>query len=133
MPVGRTFRPTRPGGRPIGLSLLEMLVALAIVATLAAVAVPLYRDYVETSREGALVAGIGALALFQEDYRLRQGAYLVEAADTAAVTAAIGWRPGAGDNASYSIADGGGGAYQVTATAPDGFSVCLELPERVRC
>lgn len=116
-----------------GLSLIELLVALAIIAALAAVALPLYRGYVETSREGALLAGINALALFQEDYRLREGSYLLSAADAAAITAAIGWRPGAGDGASYSIADGGGGAYEVTARAPDGHSVCLKLPDRVRC
>ena len=117
----------------IGLSLIELLVALAIIATLAAVALPLYRGYVQTSREGALIAGINALALFQEDYRLREGSYLLNAADAASITAAIGWRPGAGDGASYSIADGGGGAYQVTATAADGVSICLEMPNRVRC
>ena len=116
-----------------GLSLIELLVALAIIAALAAVALPLYQGYVQTSREGALLAGINALALFQEDYRLREGSYLLSAADSAAITAAIGWRPGAGDSASYSIADGGGGAYQVTARAPDGVSVCLKLPDRVRC
>ena len=116
-----------------GLSLIELLVALAIIAALAAVALPLYQGYVQTSREGALLAGINALALFQEDYRLREGSYLLSAADSATITATIGWRPGAGDNASYSIADGGGGAYQVTARAPDGVSVCLKLPDRVRC
>ena len=119
--------------RPVGLSLLELLVALAIVAVLAAVAIPLYRDYVRTSQEGALVAGITTLAVFQEDFRLRQGAYLLQAADAAAITAAIGWRPGAGDAAAYSIAPGSGGAYQVTATARDGVSVCLEMPARTRC
>lgn len=119
--------------RPVGLSLLELLVALAIVAVLAAVAVPLYRDYVRTSQEGALIAGITALAVFQEDFRLRQGAYLLQAADSAAITAAIGWRPGAGDAAAYSIAPGSGGTYQVTATARDGVSVCLEMPARTRC
>ncbi len=116
-----------------GLSLLELLVALAIVGILTAVAVPLYRDYVQTSRQGALAANIATLALFQEDHRLRTGAYLTTAADAAAITAVVGWRPGAGDYAAYSIADGGDGAYEVTATAADGTSVCLRLPARVRC
>ena len=107
--------------------------ALVILGVLSAVALPLYRSYVETSRQGVLVANITTLALFQEDHRLRTGGYLLTAADAAAITSVIGWRPGAGDDAAYSIADGGEGAYEVTATAPEGASVCLRLPARERC
>ncbi len=110
-----------------------MLVALAIMAGLAALALPLYRGYVETAKEGALVSNIATLALFQEDHRLRRGTYLREAASTAEITAAIGWRPGASDQAAYRIADAGNGAYQVTATDADGTRVCLQMPQRVRC
>ena len=117
----------------VGLSLLELLVALAIIASLAALALPLYRGYVETAKEGALVSNIATLAMFQEDHRLRRGAYLLQAASAAEITAAIGWRPGASDRAAYRIADGGNGAYQVTATATDGTSVCLKMPQRIRC
>ncbi len=120
-------------GKPAGLSLLELLVALAIVAGLAALALPLHRGYVETAKEGALVSGITTLTLFQEDHKLRRGAYLLEAASAAEITAAIGWRPGASDRAAYRIADGGNGAYQVTATGEDGTQVCLRMPQRVRC
>ena len=119
--------------RWVGLSLIELLVALAIIATLVAVALPLHRGYVQTAREGALIAGVAALAVFQEDYRLREGSYLLSAADTAAITAVIGWRPGAGDGAAYSIAPGGDGASRVTASAPDGVSICMEMPARTRC
>ena len=107
--------------------------ALAIVGGLVSLAVPLYRGYVETAKEGALVSNIATLALFQEDHRLQRGNYLLEAASTAEITAAIGWRPGASDHAAYRITDGGGGAYQVTALDPDGTSVCLRMPQRVRC
>ena len=116
-----------------GLSLLELLVVLAILASLAALALPLYRGYVETAKEGALVSNIATLALFQEEHKLRRGAYLLQAASVAEITAAIGWRPGASDQAAYRIADGGGGAYQVTATDDDGTQVCLNMPQRVRC
>ncbi|MCY4343970.1 MAG: prepilin-type N-terminal cleavage/methylation domain-containing protein [Gammaproteobacteria bacterium] len=118
---------------PRGLSLLELLVVLAIVAGLAALALPLHRGYVETAKEGALVSSIATLALFQEDHKLRRGAYLLEAASTTEITAAIGWRPGASDQTTYRIADGGNGAYQVIATDADGTQVCLRMPERIRC
>ncbi len=107
--------------------------ALAIIAILSAVAVPLYRDYVQTSREGALLAGINTLALFQEDHRLRTGSYLLEAANAAEITAAISWRPSTGDATTYRIADGGDGNYQVTATDTAGTTVCVGLPIWVRC
>ncbi|MYE85151.1 MAG: prepilin-type N-terminal cleavage/methylation domain-containing protein [Gammaproteobacteria bacterium] len=116
-----------------GLSLLELLVVLAIVAGLAALALPLYRGYVETAKEGALVSNIATLALFQEDHKLRRGTYLLEAASTAEITAAIRWHPGTSDRATYRIADGGNGTYHVTATDEDGTQVCLKMPQRVRC
>ena len=119
--------------RHLGLSLLELLVALAIMAGLAALALPLYRGYVETAKEGALVSNITSLALFQEDHKLRRGTYLLEAASAAEITAAIGWRPAASDQAAYRITDGGDGAYQVTALGNEGTSVCLRMPQRVRC
>ena len=77
---------------------------------------------------------IRTIEVFQEDRRLRTGAYLTNAADVAAIEAAIDWQPeGDQDGTTYSIAPGAGGSYQVTATAPDGTSVCLVLPDGNRC
>ena len=109
------------------------MVAVAIVALIAALALPAYEGYIRTSREGALVANIGTMEVFQEDFRLRTGAYLRTAADLAAISREIGWRPQAGDGAAYRIAPGDGGAYRVTAVSADGARVCLEMPARTRC
>lgn len=116
-----------------GYTLLELMAVVAIIALLASIALPVYQGYLQTSREGVLTGSIATMEVFQEDYRLRTGAYLREAADVAAIAAAIGWRPKADDGVAYRIAPGAGGAYQVTATAPDGARVCLRLPERTRC
>lgn len=116
-----------------GFTLLELLVAIAIVAGLAAIAIPAYQGYMQTSREGALAANIASMDVFQEDHRLRTGEYLREAANRAAIAAAIGWRPKADDGTLYRIAPGDGDSYQVTAVAREGTRVCLQLPDRTRC
>jgi type IV pilus assembly protein PilE len=117
-----------------GFSLIELMIAVAIIAIIAAVALPMYNGYVATSREAVLVTNISSIEIFQEDRRLRTGAYLTNAANAAAIEAAIDWVPeGDAPGTTYSIAPGAGGTYQVTATAPDGTVVCLRLPDGVRC
>ncbi len=141
-PVGPTsevtaIRATHPGrahaGRRDGFTLLELLVVIAIVALLAALAIPAYRGYLQTSREGVLISNIAGIEVFQEDFRLRTGEYLRQAADSAAIAAAINWQPRAGDGTRYRIAPGPGHSYQVIARSPDGTRVCQQLPDRVRC
>ncbi len=127
---------TRTGiaSRDRGFSLLELMITVAIIAIISAVAIPLYTGYMATSRDAVLVNNIRTIEVFQEDQRLRTGAYLTNAANAAAIEAAIDWVPeGDEPGTTYSIAPGAGGTYQVTATAPDGTVVCLRLPDGVRC
>lgn len=116
-----------------GFTLIELLIAVAIIAALAAIALPLYSGYIQTSREGVLVNNISTMEVFQEDYRLREGNYLTVAADLAAIEAAIGWAPQSDDGTTYSIAAGPAGTYQVTAVDTAGTTVCLRLPDKVAC
>ena len=116
-----------------GFTLLELMVAVAIIALIAALALPAYDGYIRTSREGALVANVGTMEVFQEDYRLRTGAYLQTAADTDAIAESIGWSPKADDGAVYSIAPGVGDFYRVTAVSREGSRVCMVMPARTRC
>ncbi len=123
----------RLSSRNKGFTLVELMIAVAIVSILAAVALPLYNNYIDTSREGVLVNNLSTMEVFQEDFRLRNGNYLLVAADAAAIEAAIGWTPQSNNGTTYSIADGGGGSYEVTATGPQGTVVCISFPAKTRC
>lgn len=130
--------PTR-GLRPPakGFTLLELLIAVVIIAILASIALPYYRDTQATGREAALVQQIGTLAVFQENTRLRTGAYGAGTYNSATgintLTSAIGWNPAEGHAVSYFVTADGVGSWRVTATDESGFSVCRELPANVAC
>ena len=113
--------------------MIELMIAVAIIAIIAAVALPTYTGYIATSREGVLVSNISTIEIFQEDFNLRNGAYLLVAANIAAITAGIGWAPQTDDGTTYVISDGGGGSYDVTATDATDTVVCMRFPQKNRC
>ena len=116
-----------------GFSLIELMIAVAIIAIIAAVGMPAYNGYITTSREGVLVNNVSTIEVFQEDFRLRNGTFLVTAANLAAITTGIGWQPQDDGGVTYVITDPGGGSYDVTATDATGTTVCMTMPEKVRC
>ena len=119
-----------------GYTMIELMITVTILAILLVIGVPAYQNYIETSQEAVLVNNIASIEMFQEDFFLRNGNYSVGLADIAAIEAAIGWEPQASDGVTYSIADGPSGDasdYAVTATHPDGLSVCMNMPDKTRC
>jgi len=61
--------------KPRGFSIVELLLALAILAILTAIAIPSYQGYVETSEIGRVIQEMKQIELSVENYQLDTGAY----------------------------------------------------------
>ena len=133
--AGRANRPVLLAER--GLTLLEILVAVAIVGLVAVVAVPAYRDYLATGRDTVLANQINTMVVFQEDTRLRTGEYGAGEYDTArdvdSLSAAIGWAPSRDDGLRYAVTADAGRRWTVTATDANGYSMCQVFPVGEPC
>ena len=119
--------------RNAGFTLIEIMIAVAILAILAGIAMPAYQSYIDTAEDAALVTNINSMTIFQEDLMLRTGAYSGAQANLAAITAATGWEPQTVDGITYVVAAPGGNTYSVTATSPSGRSVCFVFPAKIPC
>ncbi|MDZ7686898.1 MAG: prepilin-type N-terminal cleavage/methylation domain-containing protein [Gammaproteobacteria bacterium] len=130
-----------------GVTLIELMIALAIIGIVAAVAAPFITGYVGTSREAVLRDNIKTIRLFQEEYRLRNRSYVEGTYDPSNPDAAgglkdlTGWEPGTDkDLITYAVAcdtDTSDAAdpdcirssgYSVTATHADypSDAVCIQ-------
>lgn len=118
-----------------GFSLIELMIAVAIVGILAAIAIPLYNGYIESARQAVLAQNIDTMRLFQSDYRLRRGTYYAgtyDPADTTTMTnfaSELGWKPDdSSANVKYEITLTSSG-YQVVATDQDSGSTYTRVVE----
>lgn len=121
---------------PKGFTLIELMIAVAVIAILAAVALPMYNGYIQASREGVLVNNVASIEVFQEDARLRTGAYVagnydVDGGDTGLANPPLNWDP-QDQEVVYNVVLAGG-SYRVTATDPTGVSICRQYPEGIPC
>lgn len=113
---------------PSGFTLIEMMITVAIVAILAAIALPAYNSYITKSSIKSAEADLVALSLNLENYYQKQLAYPVSSASgTTQIQCALlgnpspctsptsGWQPSQSSTFSYSISSTAT-TYTVTAT-----------------
>lgn len=110
-----------------GFTLIELMITVAIIGIIAAVAMPVYRDYIENARVAVLQDNIQSIRLMQEERRrargeYAEGTYVPGGANTLAD--AIGWAPGtATDLITYVVACDTDGATSPECTRTSGYSV----------
>ena len=106
-----------------GFTLIEILIALALVAILTTVAYPSYRDYVVRSSRSAAQTELLELSSVQEKISLNANAYSgdVAAAYNGTATGGLGKTSGRTDDGKYALALAGvGQTYTLTATPVGG-------------
>ena len=108
-----------------GYTLVELMITAAVIAMLAAIAIPTYNGYIDTSKHAAALTNAEILQPFVDNYYYENGAYLVgtydPGGDVTTLPNALGWRPdGDKDQFKYDIAACGGGTidecYTITVT-----------------
>lgn len=136
--------PLRGLKKVTGFSLIELMVAIAIIGILATIALPSYQAYVEKSRLRAAQADIVALSLAIENHYQRTLSYPThddilenDTPKTEISTAFTSWKPSSVDGISFKLKSGtagikdvngadlpGGTGYLITATPSGNISGC---------
>jgi type IV pilus assembly protein PilE len=121
-----------------GFTLIELMIAVAILAIISAIAIPAYRGYIAESRLGAMRMNLDTLRVAIEAFRLddASGSYgAVGKLDLAAIDTRYGWKP-EGDSGAYSyVADITGTAtYRICAASNVGASMtCVKSATGFGC
>ena len=104
-----------------GVTLIELMIVIVIVAILASIAVPSYRNYVLRTHRVEAKTALLNLAAAQEKHYLANNTYAANAALSTAPPAGLGL-PGATENGWYTIAINAASttAFSATATATGG-------------
>ena len=107
-----------------GFTLIELMIVVAIVAILAAIALPSYERYVKKSRARGASADLVALSLALENRFQKSLAYPAHTNQNPVGHADFGaWSPAQGSHFTYALTSTAS-AYALTATARDSVWTC---------
>ena len=96
-----------------GFTLVELMIAVAILAVIAAIAIPAYEGYIRESRLGAMRMNLDTLRIAVEAFRLddpngsyKPGAaasYAYDVDTSTTIQSNYGWAPEGGDKYAYTV------------------------------
>jgi type IV pilus assembly protein PilE len=117
----------------LGFTLIELMIAMAIIAILSVIAIPAYTSYVTKSKSRTAQSDLVALSLNMENYFQQQLSYPATSTTTAATKAYFaGWNPAQAADFRYTITNpdtAGSTAYLLsavgTSTALSGCTITL--------
>lgn len=110
----------------IGFTLIELMIAVAIIAVIATIAVPTYQNYISTSYNVEGMNNLNAIQTAEEEYASENNGVYFAGATTAAVQTASNnlWAPAPSTEAarlfSYKVTLVGTTGYTATATGKGG-------------
>jgi len=89
-----------------GFSLVELLISTAVIAILAAVAIPAYNGYVTTTRENTAITNALSIKPYLEEFYLETGSYIKDSDtsyDRADLTSYFGWSADLDEDWTYVV------------------------------